>query len=74
MQLFAKYLLAPAHGLATCAQGALAKWAGPARAAFDIAPPWRPICGVSIGYASARPVNQFNPGRPGPAELRLRTR
>jgi nitroreductase len=56
-------LSAHARGLATCAQGALATWAGPVRAAFDIPAPYRLICGVSIGYASAHPVNGFNPGR-----------
>jgi nitroreductase len=67
-------LSAQAHGLATCAQGALATWAGPVRAAFDIAPPWQLICGVSIGYASAHAVNQFNPGRVDASQLRLATR
>jgi nitroreductase len=56
-------LSAHARGLATCAQGALATWAGPVRAAFDIPAPYRLICGVSIGYASAHAVNDFNPGR-----------
>ncbi|MBK8070511.1 MAG: nitroreductase [Ramlibacter sp.] len=56
-------LSAQAHGLATCAQGALATWAGPVRAAFDVPPHYKLICGVSIGYASEHPVNRFNPGR-----------
>jgi nitroreductase len=56
-------LSAHARGLATCAQGALATWAGPVRAAFDIPAPYRLICGVSIGYASTHAVNGFNPGR-----------
>jgi len=64
-------LSAHAHGLATCAQGALATWAGPVRQAFAIPPPYRLICGVSIGYASDHPVNQYNPGRASPSELWL---
>ena len=46
-------LSAQAHGLATCAQGALATWAGPVRAAFDVPPHYKLICGVSIGAGSA---------------------
>lgn len=61
-------LSAHAHGLATCAQGALATWAGPLREAFEIPAGYKLICGVSMGYASSHPVNQFNPGRAGAAE------
>jgi nitroreductase len=56
-------LSAQAHGLATCAQGALATWGGPVRAKFEVPAQYKLICGVSIGYASNDPVNQFNPGR-----------
>lgn len=56
-------LSAHAHGLATCAQGALATWASPVRAAFRIPPQYQLICGVSMGYATDAPVNQYNPGR-----------
>ena len=56
-------LSAQAHGLATCAQGALATWAGPVRDAFAIPAHYRLICGLSIGFASAQPINSFNPGR-----------
>lgn len=62
-------LSAQAHGLATCAQGALATWASPVKAAFDVPTPYRLVCGVSIGYASSHPVNTFNPGRADPAGL-----
>lgn len=67
-------LSAQAHGLATCAQGALATWAGPVRAAFDIAPPWQLVCGVSIGYPSPHAVNGFNPGRASAPSMQLPTR
>ncbi len=56
-------LSAHANGLATCAQGALATWPAPVRQAFDVPPKHKLICGVSIGYASDHPVNEYNPGR-----------
>ncbi len=62
-------LSAQAHGLATCAQGALATWAGPVRDAFAVPRHYRLICGVSIGFAAAKPVNSFNPGRGAVSEL-----
>lgn len=62
-------LSAQANGLATCAQGALATWAGPVRAAFTIPDQYKLLCGLSIGYASDHRVNQFNPGRGEVADL-----
>lgn len=62
-------LSAQAHGLATCAQGALATWGGPVREKFAVPEHYKLICGVSIGYASTHPVNQFNPGRCEPPSL-----
>lgn len=56
-------LSAHAHGLGSCAQGALATWAGPVRDAFAIPKDYKLICGVSIGYPSEHPINGFNPGR-----------
>lgn len=56
-------LSAHANGLATCAQGALATWPDPVRRSFSIPPRYKLICGVSIGYASDHPVNDYNPGR-----------
>jgi hypothetical protein len=67
-------LSAQAHGLATCAQGALATWAGPIRAEFKIPAPYQLICGLSIGYASDAAVNQFNPGRGEATSLRIENR
>lgn len=62
-------LSAQANGLATCAQGALATWAGPVRAAFAVPGQYKLLCGLAIGFASDQPVNQFNPGRGEMAEL-----
>ena len=64
-------LSAHANGLATCAQGALATWAGPVRKEFAIPKHYRLICGLSIGYASASPVNLYNPGRLDAKEMLL---
>jgi len=50
-------------GLGTCAQGALATWGGPVRAAFSVPPDYKLVCGVSIGYPSTHVVNSYNPGR-----------
>lgn len=65
-------LSAHAHGLATCAQGALATWAGPVRQAFDVPAPYQLLCGVSIGYPSEHPVNRYNPGRSDASPLTMR--
>lgn len=67
-------LSAEAHGLATCAQGALATWAGPAKAAFAVPKDYKLICGLAIGYASDHPVNRFNPGRGEVAQLMIAAR
>ena len=64
-------LSAHAHGLATCAQGALATWAGPVRETFNVPKPYKLICGVSIGYATSAKVNHYNPGRQEPGQLQL---
>lgn len=74
--LFLQTLLlsAHAHGLASCAQGALATWAGPVRRVFEVPPGYKLICGVALGYASSAPVNAFNPGRVSPPDLLLPTR
>lgn len=62
-------LSAHARGLATCAQGALAIWAGPVRDEFDVPDHYRLLCGISIGYASDHAVNVYDPGRPSVDEL-----
>ena len=64
-------LSAHAHGLGTCAQGALATWAGPVRQAFDVPMYYKLIGGVSVGYASAHAINQYNPGRAKAADIML---
>lgn len=72
--LEALMLAAQSRGLATCAQGALATWAGPARAAFEVPAAYGLVCGLSLGYASGHPVNAYDPGRADPASLILPVR
>jgi nitroreductase len=67
-------LSAHARGLATCAEGALATWAGPVRAEFAVPRDHRLICGIALGYASAHPVNRYNPGRGELSELLIPVR
>lgn len=62
-------LSAHAHGLSTCAQGALATWASPVRAAFDVPKSYKLVGGLSIGYATSHAVNHYNPGRQAVADL-----
>ena len=62
-------LSAHAHGLGTCAQGALATWAGPVREAFDVPANYKLIAGLSIGYASTHAINHYNPGRANPTDF-----
>ena len=56
-------LSAHAHGLGTCAEGALAVWAKPVRARFLVPAHYRLLVGVALGFASDHPVNAYNPGR-----------
>jgi nitroreductase len=65
-------LSAHAHGLGTCAQGALATWAGPVRDVFDVPKHYKLICGVSMGYASEHAINDFDPGRGIASELQVK--
>jgi nitroreductase len=67
-------LSAQAHGLGTCAQGALATWAGPVKQAFDVPGDYKLICGLSIGYVSDAQVNAYNPGRGPTGALRIAQR
>lgn len=67
-------LSAHARGLGSCAQGALATWAGPVRAAFEVPRHYRLICGVALGHPSEHPVNRYDPGRVARAEQLLARR
>ena len=64
-------LAAQSQGVATCAQGALALWRAPLDAEFDIPKDYQLLCGVSLGYASDHPVNQFESTRLALSELAI---
>jgi len=56
-------LSAHAHGLGTCAQGAVNIWDDVIRNEFDISKDYRLLCGLAIGYPSDDPVNSFGANR-----------
>jgi len=62
-------LSAHAHGLGTCAQGAVNIWDDVIRKEFDISKDYRLLCGMAIGYPTDTPVNKFQANRIGLDEL-----
>lgn len=56
-------LSAHAHGLGTCAQGAVAIWEDAVRAEFEISDEYRILCGIAIGYPSDAKDNSFQAHR-----------
>lgn len=60
---------AHAHGLGTCAQGAVNIWDDVIRKEFDISKDYRLLCGLAIGYPADAPVNKFQAHRIGLDEL-----
>jgi nitroreductase len=54
-------LSAQAQGLATCPQGFLAFWSKPIRKEFDVPRGYKLLCGISLGYPSTGPINDFVP-------------
>jgi nitroreductase len=56
-------LSAHAHGLGTCAQGAVAIWDDVVRKEFEIPKGYRLLCGIALGYPSDSPVNDFKANR-----------
>ena len=62
-------LSAHAHGLGTCAQGAVNIWDDVIRKEFDISTDYRLLCGMAIGYPADTPVNKFQANRIGLDEL-----
>jgi nitroreductase len=65
---------AHAHGLGTCAQGAVAIWDDVVRKEFDVPKSYRLLCGISLGYPSNSPINDFKANRIGVEELTLKPR
>jgi nitroreductase len=59
MALHALMLAAQAHGLSTCAIGALASWPDLIRAELDLPDNHAIVCGMAIGHADeSAPVNR----------------
>jgi nitroreductase len=67
-------LSAHAHGLGTCAQGAVAIWDDVVRKEFNVPKGYRLLCGISLGYPSDSPVNNFKANRIDVEELTLKPR
>ena len=62
-------LSAHAHGLGTCAQGAVAIWEDGVRKEFDISKNYKILCGIAIGYPSEKKDNSFRAHRISVEEL-----
>ena len=62
-------LSAHAHGLGTCAQGAVSVWDDAVRAEFDIPKEYRLLTGLAIGYPSDAAINTFGAHRIGAEEV-----
>ena len=65
-------LSAHAHGLGTCAQGAVNIWDDVIRKEFDISKDYRLLCGLAIGYPSDSPVNSFQANRIDVSEMAVK--
>lgn len=73
---FAQNLLLSAanRGVGACAQGFLAVWSAPVRKHFAIPPGYKLLFGVSLGYPSRAPINDFLPPHTGAEDIILRPR
>jgi nitroreductase len=67
-------LSAHAHGLGTCAQGAVGIWDDVVRKEFDVPKGYRLLCGISVGYPSDSSINAFRANRIEVEELILKPR
>jgi nitroreductase len=67
-------LSAHAHGLGTCAQGAVGIWEDVVRKEFEISKDYRLLCGIAIGYPSDSPINKFGANRIGLDDLIVKPR
>ena len=62
-------LSAHAHGLGTCAQGAVSVWDDAVRAEFAVPKEYRLLTGLAIGYPSDGAINKFGAHRIGADEI-----
>ena len=65
-------LSAHAHGLGTCAQGAVVIWEDVVRKEFEVSKDYRLLTGLAIGYPSDAPVNSCGAHRIPPTEITLK--
>jgi nitroreductase len=65
-------LSAHAHGLGTCAQGAVVIWDDVVREEFEISQDYRLLTGLAIGYPTDAEVNSFGAHRIGFEEISLK--
>jgi nitroreductase len=64
MSMYGLMLAAQAHGLATCAIGAMASYPALIRRSLGLEPQHTIVCGLALGYADPRaPVNQTQTSR-----------
>ena len=65
VSLFAQNLMlsAHAHGLATCAQGAVAMWSKPVKREFELPKEYKLVYGIALGYRSYDKINTFKAER-----------
>ncbi|MFM1758385.1 MAG: hypothetical protein RL193_962 [Actinomycetota bacterium] len=62
-------LSAHAHGLGTCAQGAVNIWDDVVRKEFEIPKDYQLLTGLAIGYPSGAAINSFKANRLAPSEI-----
>ena len=65
-------LSAHAHGLGTCAQGAVVIWDDVVRKEFEVSNDYRLLTGLAIGYPTDASVNSFGAHRIGFEEINLK--
>ena len=65
-------LSAHAHGLGTCAQGAVVIWDDVVRKEFEVSTDYRLLTGLAIGYPTDASVNSFGAHRIPPSEIILK--
>ncbi len=67
-------LSAHAHGLGTCAQGAVNIWDDVIRKEFEVPKDYRLLCGLAIGYPSNDKVNSFQANRISASEILIKAK
>ena len=67
-------LSAHAHGLGTCAQGAVAIWDDVVRKEFDVPDGYRLLCGIALGYPNDSSINEFKAHRLQAEDLTIKPR